>query len=149
MVNRVHENISQSSRGGLCDRRDMVELIRRRADMLCGMDRVMMDMYLKNGNSFRQMARLAGINEANVGRRIKKIIKRLVEGKYIVCLRNRERFSREEMAIAKDYFLMGISMRKIAERGGIKYCYVRKVVEGIEGKIERADERQQTRGNSF
>ena len=113
----------------------MMELLWHRAELLRGLDRVLIDMYVNNGNSFRQLARLAGVNEANVGRRIKRIIKRLVEGKYIVCLRNREKFSREELETAKEYFLRGTSMRKIAERSGKKYCYVRRVVKGIEEKI--------------
>jgi predicted DNA-binding protein YlxM (UPF0122 family) len=75
-----------------------------------------MKMHLENGNSFRQIARLVGVSETSIARRIHKTSSRLLNGKYIVCLRNRDRFSRNQMSVAKDYFLRGLSQNKIAER---------------------------------
>jgi len=91
-----------------------LELLESRIELLCGKEKLLMTMYLKNGNSFYQMARLAGVNEVTIARRIHKIIKRLLDGEYITCLRNRDKFSDCEMAVAKDYFLTGLSMREIA-----------------------------------
>ena len=91
-----------------------LELLESRIELLCGKEKLLMTMYLKNGNSFYQMARLAGVNEVTIARRIHKIIKRLLDGEYITCLRNRDKFSNCEMAVAKDYLLTGLSMRGIA-----------------------------------
>jgi hypothetical protein len=91
-----------------------LELLESRIELLRGKEKLLMTMYLKNGNSFYQMARLAGVNEVTIARRIYKIIKRLLDGEYITCLRNRNKFSDCEMAVAKDYLLTGLSMRKIA-----------------------------------
>jgi len=91
-----------------------LELLESRIELLAGTEKLLMTMYLKNGNSFYQMARLAGVNEVTIARRIHKIIKRLLDGEYITCLRNRDKFSNCEMAVAKDYLLTGLSMRGIA-----------------------------------
>ena len=91
-----------------------LELLESRIELLAGTEKLLMTMYLKNGNSFYQMARLAGVNEVTIARRIHKIIKRLLDGEYITCLRNRDKFSNCEMAVAKDYLLTGLSMREIA-----------------------------------
>ena len=91
-----------------------LELLESRIELLAGTEKLLMTMYLKNGNSFYQMARLAGVNEVTIARRIHKIIKRLLDGEYITCLRNRDKFSDCEMAVAKDYLLTGLSMRGIA-----------------------------------
>ena len=91
-----------------------LELLESRIELLTGKEKLLMTMYLKNGNSFYQMARLAGVNEVTIARRIYKIIKRLLDGEYITCLRNRDKFSDCEMTVAKDYLLTGLSMREIA-----------------------------------
>jgi alkylated DNA nucleotide flippase Atl1 len=93
-------------------------------------------MYLDNANTFRQMARLAGVNEANIARRIHKIIKRLIDGEYITCLRNREIFSNAEMVIAKQYLLLGWSIRKIASEQGCSYYRARKSLKKIQRLVQ-------------
>jgi len=94
--------------------RDRVDLLRNRLDMLSGKDKLLMKMYWENGNSLRQISKLAGVNRATIGRRINKLTERLMEGQYITCLRNRNRFTKSEMAIANDYFMLGMSIKKIA-----------------------------------
>lgn len=96
---------------------------------------MLMTMYIKNGNSFRQMARLSGINESRISRRIHKLTSRLMNGEYIRCLRNRDRLEEGELNIAKDYFLDGHSMKKIAKRRGRTYYGVRKTLRKIRGII--------------
>jgi len=48
--------------------RDRIDLLRSRVNLLTGKDRLLMTMYLENSNSFRQMARLAGVNESRTKR---------------------------------------------------------------------------------
>lgn len=111
--------------------RNRIEVLRRRIHLLDGMDRLLMTMHLENGNSFRQIARLVGMNEASIARRIKKITKRLADGEYIKCLRSRNRFTKQELAIAKDYFLSGMSIKKIVEKRGCTYYHIHKNIERI------------------
>jgi len=119
--------------------RDRIELLRSRVSLLAGKDRLLMTMYLENGNTFRQMARLAGVNESNIARRIHRITKRLIDGEYVMCLRNRDKFTRAEMAIAKDYFLLGLSQRKIASKRKRSFHQIRKILKRIQELIKTAE----------
>jgi predicted DNA-binding protein YlxM (UPF0122 family) len=128
----IHANVPQGASTVGSDCRNRVELLRSRVSLLTGKDRLLMTMYLENGNTFRQMARLAGASEASIARRIHRITRRLIEGEYIACLRNRNKFTRTEMAIAKDYFLVGLSHRRIALKRRCSAYLVRKTLKRIQ-----------------
>ena len=127
-----HTNISDQAFSLKTGLRDSTELLYNRTSLLNGKDKLLMTMYLKNGISFRQMARLTGVNEASIARRIHKITKRLVDGEYITCLRNRDKFTAVELDIAKDYFLRGLSIRKTAKERGLTYYRVRQTIKRIQ-----------------
>jgi predicted DNA-binding protein YlxM (UPF0122 family) len=111
---------------------DRVDVLRSRVQLLTGKDRLLMQMYLNNANTFSQMARLAGINEASVSRRIHKLVRRLLDGQFITCLRSRGKLTNEQIEIARDYFVKGVPMRKIADRHGTSYYIVRKTMKKIQ-----------------
>jgi predicted DNA-binding protein YlxM (UPF0122 family) len=138
-MKKIHKNIPQSSIKTRTEYRDRIDLLRSRVGLLAGKDKVLMTMYVENGNSFRQMARLVGVNEASIARRIHKVTKRLMNGEYITCLRNRDKFDKGELDIAKDYFLEGLSMKKIARKHSSTYYCVRKTLKKIQGLIKTAD----------
>jgi len=138
-MKKIHKNIPQSSIKTKTEYRDRIDLLRSRVSLLTGKDKLLMTMYLENGNSFRQMARLVGVNEASIARRIHKLTRRLMNGEYITCLRNRDKFNKNELDIAKDYFLAGLSMKKIAEKRGSTYYCVRKTLKKIQGLIKITD----------
>ncbi len=135
-MDTIHNNISQDSLQARTEVRDRIDLLRSRVKLLTGKDRLLMTMYLDNANTFRQMARLAGVNEANIARRIHKIIKRLIDGEYITCLRNRQMFSGTEMLTAKQYFLLGWSIKKIAVEQGCSYYRTRKSLKKIQYLVQ-------------
>ena len=111
-MKRIHENISLDESKTKNIYRDRIDLLRSRVSLLSSRDKLLMTMYLENGNSVRQLAQLAGTNNTRISRRIKMITRRLVHGDYILCLHNREKFTPLEMLIAKDYFLSGLSLKK-------------------------------------
>lgn len=135
-MKKIHANIPQSSLTAKTTYRDRIDLLRSRVGLLAGKDRVLMTMYLNNGNTFYQMAKLAGVNEATIARRIHKITKRLIDGEYIMCLRNRDKFTKAEVYIAKDYFLVGLSMKKIAEKRHFSYYRIRETMKKIQRLIQ-------------
>ena len=139
----IHANISQTAAEAMNTYRSRIELLRSRAEMLAGRDKLLMTMYLDNGNTFRQMALLAGTSEASIARRIHRVTKRLIDSKYITCIRNRDRFTGAEMMVAKDYFLLGLSIRKIAAKRQRSFYGVRKTLKGIQRLIDEisADEK--------
>ena len=132
----VHANISQRAAEARNAYRSRIELLRSRAELLTGRDKLLMTMYLDNGNTFRQMALLAGASEASIARRIRRVTKRLIDGEYITCLRNRDRFTRGEMAVAKDYFLLGLSIRKIAAKRQCSFYRIRKHLKKIQWLVD-------------
>ena len=131
-MERIHKNISHGRLKVKNNYRDRIDLLRSRVGLLTGKDKLLMTMYLKNGNSFRQMARLVGVNEATIARRIHKVTKRLIDGEYITCLRSRDKFTSAEMNIAKDYFLLGVSITKIAGKRHFSRYVVRKALKKIQ-----------------
>jgi len=137
-MKNVHENIPEDNAEAERGHRDRIGLLRSRVGLLTGEDRVLMTMYIENGNSFRQMARLVGVDEARIARRIHKVAERLINGEYIMCLRNQDRFESGEMDIARDYFLLGLSMKKIARRRGTTCYCVRKTLKKIQRVIKMA-----------
>ena len=106
-----------------------LDLLRSRVDLLSGKDKLLMKMYLENGNSFRQMAELSGVSATSISRRIYRLIERLINSEYIVCVRNRREFIRSELTVAKDYFLMGMSQRRIAKKRKMSVYRVRKILK--------------------
>jgi DNA-binding NarL/FixJ family response regulator len=96
-------------------------------------------MYLENGNSFRQMALLSGISETSIARRIHKLTERLIDSEYIICLRNRNKFTAHQLAIAKDYFLRGLSMKRIAAKLHSTYYDVHQTLKKIQGILKDSE----------
>jgi len=137
-MQRANENIAESSQQVKSEQRERIELLRRRIELLSGQDRVLMTMYLEKGISFRQMAVLSGMNEANIARRIQKLTKRLLDGEYIRCLRNREKLTKEELEIARYYFVQGLSQRRIAGKLGCGVFKVRSSVNKIQWFVNRS-----------
>jgi predicted DNA-binding protein YlxM (UPF0122 family) len=131
MMKRVHENIGEQTDNVKDLHRDGIELLRSRLNLLAGTDKLLMTMYIEHAVSIRQIARIRGVSEASVARRIRSITKRLTDGPYIDCLRNRDKLNGRQLAVAKDYYLMGLSMRQIAAKRRRSYYRVREALNEI------------------
>ena len=110
---------------------DEVDLLRMRSDILGRADRAFLRMYLEKGSRITEIAQMVGISEAAVARRIKKLTKRLLDGRYVACMRNRDKLCRLDRHIAKDYLIEGLSMEKIAARRRVTVYRVRQAVGAI------------------
>ncbi len=139
-MKQIHAKMPLNGLTAKTNYRDRIDLLHSRVSLLTGKDKLLMTMYLKNGNTFYQMAKLVGVNEATIARRIHKVTKRLIDGEYITCLRNRDKFTSTEMNIAKDYFLMGLSIRKIAEKRHWTYYRVRETMKKIQRFVRTVEE---------
>lgn len=132
LMEKLRENVSEELLTSKSKYRDKADLLCRRLCMLSGEDKLLMTMYWENGISLRQISRLTGVSWVRIARRINKLTERLMNGEYITCLRKRNRFTKREMAIAKDYFLLGLSMKKIARKNHWSYYSVRKTIIKIQ-----------------
>ena len=140
MMEKICKNISESLQISKEKYRDRVDLLLSRINLLSGEDRLLMIMYWEKGNNLSQISRLAGVGRLNIARRIHKITERLMEGKYITCLRYRDRFTILEMDVAKEYFLLGLSMKTIASKRGWSYYRVRGILQRIQLVLELVSE---------
>ncbi len=109
--------------------RDAADRLRPLADLLVGDDRTLLRMYIQAGCSFQQLARLAGRNRSSVGRRIRRIIRRLSDPTYTLCLDDCWGFSDLERTIIRDHFIRGLSLTQIGRDYGLCYYRVRVIVE--------------------
>jgi predicted DNA-binding protein YlxM (UPF0122 family) len=140
MMEKIRKNITVNLRATKEKYRDKVDLLLSRINLLSGEDRLLMIMYWEKGNSLGQISELSGVSRSNIGRRIHKITERLMESKYMTCLRYRERFTILELAIAKEYFLTGLSMKTIAGKRGWSYYRVRGILQRIQLVLELVSE---------
>jgi len=110
----IHSNISQNNIDNKKKNRAQIDLLRSRLYLLDKDDRLLMTVYLENGNNTCQISRLTGLSRKSIARRLNILTTRLLVGGFIPCLRNRRKFNKHQIAIAKDYFLTGLSIKKIA-----------------------------------
>lgn len=134
-MKEIHENISKENVVVRRKSRSEIDLLRSRLKLLVGKDKVLMTMYMDNGNSIRQIARLLGVTETKVKRRIRRLTRGLIDSEYIECLRARDMFYEHQLKIAKDYFLMGMSVKKVAEQRRCSCYQVRKTLHEIQSLV--------------
>ena len=134
-MKQIHAKMSENSLRARINYRDRIDLLRSRVSLLTGKDKLLMTMCLEHGNSFRQLAQLTGVTNGCISRRVQKITRRLMDGEYIACLRNRDKFTKAELDIAKDYFLIGLSIKKITEKRCYTYYAIRKAIKKIQALV--------------
>jgi len=118
---------------GTVQERDDIEVLRMRAHLLAGEDRALLEAYLEHGSSFRQIGRLMGLDPRNVGRRVRRIVRRLTDDTYEICLGNRDEFNGHELALIKDHFVGGLSKRRISRHRSVPRYRVRAILQKARG----------------
>ena len=135
----IHSNVSQKNLDDKIKNRAQIDLLRSRLSHLDGEDKLLMTVYLENGNNTFQISRLTGLCRTSIARRINALTKRLLDGRYITCLRNRRKFNKQQMAIAKDYFLTGLSIKKIALKRHHSRYRVTETIRKIKGILKECE----------
>ena len=140
-VRKIHLEFDMMTSGagrspGAAGYANSADLLRTRAEMLKGKDKALIQMYLANGSSFGEMARLAGVSESTIARRVRRLTRRLLGSEYIMCLRRRRCLSRLEQAVAKDYFLKGRSQKEIARKREFTVYQVRKALRRLQALVD-------------
>jgi predicted DNA-binding protein YlxM (UPF0122 family) len=130
-MEKIHTNVPNKDYQDKGNSRAQNELLRSRLDLLDGKDKFLMKLYLEDGYSIFQISRLISVSEASISRRIKKLEKQLLDGKYLDCLRNRNKFYKYQMAIAKDHFLTGLSIREISKKRKLSVYQVRETITQV------------------
>jgi predicted DNA-binding protein YlxM (UPF0122 family) len=135
----IHSNLSQKNLYNKNKNRAQIDLLRSRLYLLDKDDRLLMTVYLENGNNTCQIARLTGMSRKSIARRINILTMRLLDGTYIICLRNRNKFNKQQITIAKDYFLTGLSIKKIAIKRRRSRYRIAETVKTIKNILEECE----------
>ena len=135
----IHSHVTQKNLEDMNENRALVDVLRGRLDLLDGKDRLLMKMYLENGYSIFKISKVTDLCQGSIARRIKRLKKILLEGRYIKCLRNRDRFNRYQMEIAKDYFLKDFSLRQITIKRNRSYYHIRKTILKIKSILNECE----------
>ncbi len=109
-------------------RREGIERLGERLDLLERGDRLLLKMHLEAGGSFDEIARVAGTNRSTVCRRIHRLLRRLGDETYACCARDRTSFSAAELAVIRDRFVRGRSLARIGRDHHLCYYRVRVIV---------------------
>ena len=88
-------------------------------------------MWIRQGATFRQIAALTGLHEANVARMARKISSRLLRGAFVDCLLKSDCLTKEQLAIAGDHYLNRLSIPAIAQKHNCTLYHVRAVLSQI------------------
>ncbi|MEN6385122.1 MAG: hypothetical protein ABFD79_07965 [Phycisphaerales bacterium] len=106
---------------------NLFESMPGRIEMLTERERALVNLFLSS-QKFRHIALTAGIDEATIARRLKRIAARLASNDYVRALTNKN-LTPLKMQILRGYFIEGRSMLQIARDYNFKYCKVRKIIK--------------------
>ena len=114
----------------------MADLLNSRAKMLTGKDKALMKMYLDGKVSFRQMSRISSVTESSIRRRVGRLIKGLLGEEFVICIKYRQRLGKKELDIARDYYVAGLSQKKMAAKNKCTMYFVKKSVSNIRQLVD-------------
>jgi hypothetical protein len=134
-VEQIHSKIPIETLEARKELRERGDLVRRRLGLLAGKDKLVMKMYWEKELTCGEIGELADVDESTIARRIDKLTKRLLDGEYIECLRNHEKFSQSELDMAREHFVAGLTWRKIAKKQHCSLYSIRKTMKKIRSVI--------------
>ena len=112
------ENISvEWDRRG--ERAAEIDFIEMRLGLLKKVDRLLPELYYSKGLTFREIGQLMGVEERTVARRIRQLKDRLLGEEYISIVRCKGEFSKVELEVAYDRFILGLGYRRVAKKRGM------------------------------
>jgi len=118
------------------ERAGQVDVLLMRLELLEPRDRVLVEAYIKHNVPVRLLALLSGRRQQSVARQMKRLIGRVLAEEYITIVRNKDMFSRKELNVAYDCFLLGLGYRAIAVKRKLNKSATRKIIR----TLRRAEE---------
>jgi len=121
-----------------------VDVLLMRLELLEPRDRVLIEAYIRHNVPVRLLALLSGRRRESVARQMKRLIGRVLAEEYITIVRHTDLFSRKELNVAYDCFLLGLGYRAIAVKRKLNKSATRKIIR----TLRRAEEgmRHEARG---
>ena len=117
-----------------------LDLLSVRMELLAPCDRVLLEMRYKHDVSFEKIATLSGIRASTIAYRTNRMVARLLSDDYINIMRTKENFTRRELEISYDHFLLGLGIKAISAKRGIPRNVVRLSIMQIKNWLEKMNE---------
>ena len=128
-MRRICESVSDGELGRVAARQQAIEVLRMRAQLLDTEDRALAITFLESGVSLYQLARLSGTSMSTMARRIRRIVQRLSDETYSLCVKSRHCFTDLDLEIVCDHFVRGLSAKRISRERNISYYSARTTIE--------------------
>ena len=107
---------------------NLFEKLSARIDMLPKPQKTFVRLFM-NSQKYRPIAKTAGVHEATIARRLKKIAIRISNNNFITALSGENHLPPEKMEILKDYFVTNLAMIRIAKNRNMSCYKVRKIIK--------------------
>jgi DNA invertase Pin-like site-specific DNA recombinase len=98
-----------------------------RIDILSEKQKAIVRLFM-NSHSYSYIAKIAGVNEVTVARRLQKIARYISSDNFFVALSENKNLPAEKMEILKDYFVSGLAIKTIATNRNLSFYRVRKII---------------------
>ncbi|PKL48747.1 MAG: hypothetical protein CVV39_03910 [Planctomycetes bacterium HGW-Planctomycetes-1] len=98
-----------------------------RVDMLPAAQRALVILFLSS-RSFRTLAKAAGVNEAVVARKLRKIAGRIISAHFLTAL-SQDELSEKKIEIIRDHFVNGLSVKAITQKTGLGRYKITKIIK--------------------
>jgi predicted DNA-binding protein YlxM (UPF0122 family) len=98
-----------------------------RVDILSEKQRTLVRLFM-NSHSYSSIAKIAGVNEVTVARRLKKIARHISSNNFFAALSENNNLPAEKMEILKDYFVSSLAIKTIAKNKNLSFYSVRKMI---------------------
>ncbi len=108
----------------------LFERLTARVDMLPQQQKALVRLFLA-GQGYKDIAKIASVNEANVSRKLRKIADRINCDSFIAALSENNSMPAEKLEIIKDHFVNGLSARTVAKNTGLSCYEVSKIIHQI------------------
>jgi len=129
MISQVSREAFQITKRQLLD---LFEAYPGRIDLLSDQDKMLISLFMAS-EKFTSIASAAGVHEATIARRLKKIAKRLKSDSFVMAMKHR--LAPEKMEILRKFFLEGMSMLKIATQKNLPYSRIRRIIKAYKRLI--------------
>lgn len=112
---------------------NVFEKLSSRIDMLSEQQKTFVRLFMSS-QSFRRIAKTAGVHEATIARRLKRIAERIGNNDFIAVLSQNGNLTGEEMEVLKDRFVNGMAVKTIAENRKMTCYRVKKIIKENTGQ---------------
>jgi len=115
------------------------EKLRMRLDLLEGKERTLLELYLEHSASYYRLAKLTGLSERYVARKVQRLLRCLESEEYISIVRHQKLFGTRTLEVAYDRYLLGMSVRSISKKRKISRYRVSKKIRVLKDWLQEKE----------